>query len=136
MFCKKGVLRNFAKFTGKLPCQRLFFSKRVSGTAVFLRILQYFQEHLFYGTTPDNCLCLKHVFLIMSYNQTFKMRFLIFTNQPDNEFTENLVSLQTMIKNRVYKYYIKFKRQNRQTTQEDKAIVFRKKRCEMQTYTF
>ena len=64
------------------------------------------------------------------------MRFLIFTNQPDNEFTENLVSLQTMIKNRVYKYYIKFKRQNRQTTQEDKAIVFRKKRCEMQTYTF
>ena len=27
MFCKKGVLRNFAKFTGKQLCQRLFFNK-------------------------------------------------------------------------------------------------------------
>ena len=37
MFCKKGVLRNFAKFTGKHMCQRLFFNKvAVSGTGVFL----------------------------------------------------------------------------------------------------
>ena len=27
MFCKKGVLRNFAIFTGKQLCQRLFFNK-------------------------------------------------------------------------------------------------------------
>ena len=27
VFCKKGVLRNFAKFTGKHMCQRLFFDK-------------------------------------------------------------------------------------------------------------
>ena len=27
MFCKKGVLRNFAKFTGKHLCQSLFFNK-------------------------------------------------------------------------------------------------------------
>ena len=27
MFCKKGVLRNFAKFTRKHLCQRLFFNK-------------------------------------------------------------------------------------------------------------
>ena len=27
MFYKKGVLRNFAKFTGKHLCQRLFFNK-------------------------------------------------------------------------------------------------------------
>ena len=27
MLCKKGVLRNFAKFTGKHLCQRLFFNK-------------------------------------------------------------------------------------------------------------
>ena len=26
MFCKKGVLRNFAKFTGKHLCQSLFFN--------------------------------------------------------------------------------------------------------------
>ena len=27
VFCKKGVLRNFAKFTGKHPYQSLFFNK-------------------------------------------------------------------------------------------------------------
>ena len=27
VFCKKGVLRNFAKFTGKHQCQGLFFNK-------------------------------------------------------------------------------------------------------------
>ena len=27
VFCKKGVLRNFAKFTGKHQCQSLFFNK-------------------------------------------------------------------------------------------------------------
>ena len=25
VFCKKGILRNFAKFTGKHLCQSLFF---------------------------------------------------------------------------------------------------------------
>ena len=29
VFCKKGVLRNFAKFTGKHLCQSLFFNKVV-----------------------------------------------------------------------------------------------------------
>ena len=29
MFCKKGVLRNFAKFTGKHLCQSLFFTIKV-----------------------------------------------------------------------------------------------------------
>ena len=32
MFCKKGVLRNFVKFTGKHLCQGLFFDK-VTGLA-------------------------------------------------------------------------------------------------------
>ena len=27
VFCKKGVLRNFAKLTGKHLCQRLYFNK-------------------------------------------------------------------------------------------------------------
>ena len=27
VFGKKGVLKNFAKFTGKRPCQSLFFNK-------------------------------------------------------------------------------------------------------------
>ena len=29
VFCKKGVLRNFAKFTGKHLCQSLFFNCRL-----------------------------------------------------------------------------------------------------------
>ena len=47
VFCKIGVLRNFAKFTGKRLCESLFFNnvaglraatllKRDSGTGVFL----------------------------------------------------------------------------------------------------
>ena len=32
VFCKKGVLRNFTKFTGKHLCQSLFFNK-VAGLA-------------------------------------------------------------------------------------------------------
>ena len=47
MFCRKGVLRNFAKFTGKHLCKSLFFNKitgiraanllkRYSGNGVFL----------------------------------------------------------------------------------------------------
>ena len=35
VFCEKGVLRNFAKFTGKRLCQGLFLNKGV-GTGVFL----------------------------------------------------------------------------------------------------
>ena len=43
--CKKGVLKNFAKFTGKNLWQSLFFSK-VAG------LRQNFKEHLFHRTPP------------------------------------------------------------------------------------
>ena len=51
---KKGVLKNFTKFTGKHLCQSLFFNKvaglrpaallkkRDPGTGVFLLILRHF----------------------------------------------------------------------------------------------
>ena len=43
VFCKKGVLRNFAKFTGKHLCQSLFLIKlQAGGTGVFLWILWNF----------------------------------------------------------------------------------------------
>ena len=39
LYCEKGVLKNFAKFTRKHLCQSLFFNKaavkRVSGTDAF-----------------------------------------------------------------------------------------------------
>ena len=36
VFCKKGFLRNFAKFTGKNLCQSLFFNK-VAGACNFIK---------------------------------------------------------------------------------------------------
>ena len=50
VFCKKGVLRNFAKFTGKYLCQRLFFNK-VAG------LRRNYQEHLFSQNTSGGCFC-------------------------------------------------------------------------------
>ena len=68
-----GVLRNFAKFTGRHLCQSLFFKyqvflsmynlllglqldlKRDSGTGVSLWILQNFSEDLFLQITSDGC---------------------------------------------------------------------------------
>ena len=63
IFCKKGALKNFAKFTRKHLCRNLFFNKdaglrpaflfkRDSDTGVFLWILRNFQEHIFYWTPP------------------------------------------------------------------------------------
>ena len=37
VFCKKGVLKNFAKFTGKHLRQRLFFNKVAGGTCNFIK---------------------------------------------------------------------------------------------------
>ena len=58
VFCKKGVLKNFAKFTGKDLCQSVLlivicrpevynFKERDSDTGFFLSILQKFYKHLF-----------------------------------------------------------------------------------------
>ena len=45
VFCKKGVLRNFAKFTRKHLCQRLFFNK-VAGLG------EISKNTFFYRTPP------------------------------------------------------------------------------------
>ena len=37
VFCKKGVLRNFAKFTGKHMCQSLFFKKILGQVCNFVK---------------------------------------------------------------------------------------------------
>ena len=78
VFCKKGVLRNFSKFTGKHLCPRLFFNK-VAGLrpatllkkrlwhrcfpvnfAKFLRI-PFFTEHLRATASGDRNLTLLHL---------------------------------------------------------------------------
>ena len=37
VFCKKGVLRNFASFTGRHRCQSLFFKKVAGGACNFVK---------------------------------------------------------------------------------------------------
>ena len=49
VFCKKGVLRNFTKFTGKHLCQRLFFNK-VAG----LRAATLLKKSLWHRCFPVN----------------------------------------------------------------------------------
>ena len=49
VFCKKGVLRNFAKFTGKHLCQSLFFNK-VAG----LRPSTLLKKRLWHRCFPFN----------------------------------------------------------------------------------
>ena len=49
VFCKKGVLRNFAKFTGKHLCQSLFFNK-VAG----LRPATLLKKRLWHRCFPVN----------------------------------------------------------------------------------
>ena len=60
VFCKKYILRNFIKSTGKHLCQSLFFNKVAgprTGTGVFLWILWNFYEHLFSKNTSGGCFC-------------------------------------------------------------------------------
>ena len=49
VFCRKGVLRNFAKFTGKHLCQSLFFNK-VAG----LRSVTLLKKRLWHRCFPVN----------------------------------------------------------------------------------
>ena len=62
VFCKKGVLRNFAKFTRKHRCQSLFFNK-VAGPSLHLYLKKtqhrcfpvnfaYFLRKSFFNRTP------------------------------------------------------------------------------------
>ena len=68
VFCKKGVFRNFAKFTGKHLCQSLFFNKVAGWPATFLKkrfwhrcfpvnFAKFLKTHHFYRTPPGGCFC-------------------------------------------------------------------------------
>ena len=59
VYCKKDVLRNFAKFTGKHLCQSLFFNK-VADQEILAQVFscefcEICQNIFFYRTPPDNC---------------------------------------------------------------------------------
>ena len=73
VFCKKGVLKNFAKFTEKHLCQSLFFNKNAGATCNFIKketLTQMFPVNFakflrtpFYRTPLDNCfgVCLIYI---------------------------------------------------------------------------
>ena len=50
LFCKKGVLRNFAKFTEKCLCQSLFFKKEILAQAFYCEFCEIFKNFLSYRT--------------------------------------------------------------------------------------
>ena len=66
VFCKKGIIKNFTKFTGKHLCQRLFFNKVAGlrpGTCNFIKkktlaqvfycqFCEIFKNAFFYRTPP------------------------------------------------------------------------------------
>ena len=71
VFCKKGILKNFTKFTGKHLCQSLFFNKvaglrpaTLSKTRLWHRCfpvnLVKFLRTPFYRTPLDDCFCNHH----------------------------------------------------------------------------
>ena len=71
VFCKKDVLRNFAKFTGKHLCQRLFFNKVAGLACKFIKkesLAQVFscefceisKNTFFYRTPPVGVLEIDH----------------------------------------------------------------------------
>ena len=82
---RKGVLRKFAKFTGKQLCQSLFFDK-IAGLG------------LFYRTSPGDCFC---SFFINLFIKSLFLRFtgLIRSIFPANIYlfkVNNRRSLQTL----------------------------------------
>ena len=66
MFCQKGILRNFTKFTGKHLCQSLLFNK-VAGPLLFLGLSRVSQIKKIFFKTCTNPLKIKKA----SYDTVF-----------------------------------------------------------------
>ena len=91
VFCKKGVLRNFTKFTWKHLCWSLFFNKvadlrpetllkRDSNTGVFRWILWNFLRTRFLQNPYGGCFFIKGLFLsIFCSEKSLKQ---MFSNLP------------------------------------------------------
>ena len=89
VFCRKDVLRNFAKLTGKYLCHCLFLNK-VAGLrpvtllkkrpwpGAFLWILQNFQKHLFLQNTYGGCFWTGKCFSELLYKVSLTKRSISF----------------------------------------------------------
>ena len=79
VFCRKGVLRNFANFTGKHLCQSIFSNKETLVQVFSCKFCEISKNTSSYRTSPvaasvnhttvllkcDSCLC-QHLFLAFS----------------------------------------------------------------------
>ena len=111
MFCKKDVLKNFAKFTGKHLYESLFLNKVAglrprsfldSGTSAFLWALQGFYEHLFLQNTSGGCFCFEKTFRVGSviiYWRNKPAFWITFT------FSENFSGLKKMASSLMETFY-------------------------------
>ena len=66
VFCKKGVLRNFSKFTGKHLCQGLFFNK-VAGLRPATILKNRLWHKCFHGNIRNKFTMGKNLHTIVSY---------------------------------------------------------------------
>ena len=56
VFCRKGVLRNFTKLTGKHLYQSIFFKKETLAQVFFSEFCEFFtNKHLFLQNTSGGC---------------------------------------------------------------------------------
>ena len=85
MFCKQGVFRNFAKFTGKHLCQSLFFNK-VAGrpnqqlaNELHKPIIRSFIKRKVYSSFKDNIwgVDLANMELISKYNKGISIYYVL-----------------------------------------------------------
>ena len=98
MFYKKGVIRNFVKFTGKYMCQSIFFNK-VAGLRYatllkkrlwdmcFLVNIAKFLRTLFYRIRLGDCFCISNKvlcfherYVICLYKELRMMEMLLMTS--------------------------------------------------------
>ena len=73
IFCKKGVLRNFAKFTRKHLCESLFFNN-----VAYLSLQLYLKKRLWHRCFPVNCakflrtpFLRKHIWWLLRYFEKY-----------------------------------------------------------------
>ena len=67
-FCKKVVLRNFVKFTGKHLCQKLFIKKESLAQVFSCEFCKIFKNNFFLQNTSAACFCPWIVFFEISFN--------------------------------------------------------------------
>ena len=95
MFCKKGVLRNIAKFTGKHLCQSLFFNK-IAG----LRPATLLKKRLWHRCFPVNFAKFRRTPIF-----TEQLRWLLLLLSYSNLLEETSIIIKNVYFIQLYRYF-------------------------------